>query len=309
MPAPTAYPKDETLTAIAIAVKNRSMIADQVLPRTTPMKKSTFKYRHYDDANAFTVPDTKVGRRSQVNEVDFGGTEITDSTEDFGLEVGLPSHDEGNEFDGTDLKAMNAEWLSELVMLDRELRVSGKVLAPATYAANTEALAPADQFTSPNADLIGLMLEKLDAPIVRANIAVFSEADWRAFRTHPQVAKAIHGNSGDSAIASRQQVAELLELDEVLVGRARVNTAKPGQAMDLQSAWGGGTALLHRDALAARMAGTTFGFTAQYDTKYASQWEDRNIGLRGGTRIRVGESVKEVICAAQLGYLLTNTAA
>ena len=33
------------------------------------------------------------------------------------------------------------------------------------------------------------------------------------------------------------------------------------------------------------------------------------VGLRGGVRVRSGESVKEVVCAADLGYFFQNVAA
>ena len=39
------FPVDVQLTAIAMAVKNRAMIADIVLPRTAPLNKNNFSYQ------------------------------------------------------------------------------------------------------------------------------------------------------------------------------------------------------------------------------------------------------------------------
>jgi hypothetical protein len=126
---------------------------------------------------------------------------------------------------------------------------------------------------------------------------------------HPQVVKAVHGNSGDSGIASRKQVADLFELEEILVGEARVNTARKGQAMSLSQAWGKHLALLHRDKTADTRSGVTFGVTAQFGTRVAGSIPDKDIGLRGGERVRAGESVQEVITAADLGFFIQNAVA
>src|SRR5487761_2712532 len=61
----TAFPINPELTAIAIAFKNpeSQLIADLVLPRIPVAKK--FTYTVYDESQGFTVPDTKIGRRSE----------------------------------------------------------------------------------------------------------------------------------------------------------------------------------------------------------------------------------------------------
>jgi hypothetical protein len=53
----------------------------------------------------------------------------------------------------------------------------------------------------------------------------------------------------------------------------------------------------------------TFGVTAQFGTRVAGSWDDKNIGLTGGKMVRAGESVKEVITAADLGYFVQNAVA
>ncbi len=58
--------------------------------------------------------------------------------------------------------------------------------------------------------------------------------------------------------------------------------------------------------MADTRGGVTFGFTAEWGGRIAGQWEDKNIGLRGGQRVRVGESVKELIIASQAGYFIED---
>jgi hypothetical protein len=87
----TAFPINPTLSAIAIAYRNSSdsLIADEVLPRV-PMGLK-FTYTKYDAAQGYTVPPTKVGRKSEPTMVDFGGTVINDECQDYGLDDLIPN--------------------------------------------------------------------------------------------------------------------------------------------------------------------------------------------------------------------------
>lgn len=224
---PSPFPIDPQLTAIAVIVRNQAMIADQVLPRTSPLAKTQFAYQYYPPAQQFTVPDTKVGRRSQVNQVEFNGERLQAETEDYGLDHPLPQTDIDNAPNNTSLEALTTEMLAGLILLDREIRVSRTVFDPATYKGNAENVAATDRFDNPNSDPLEFLLDVLDRPIMRPNVAVLGQSEWRALRTHPVIAKAVHGNAGDKGAATREQVAELLEIDQILVGRARVNLSKP----------------------------------------------------------------------------------
>ena len=50
----------------------------------------------------------------------------------------------------------------------------------------------------------------------------------------------------------------------------------------------------------------TFGYTAQFKDRVSGSIVDPDIGLRGGQRVRVGESVKELVVAKDAGYLFEN---
>jgi len=70
--------------------------------------------------------------------------------------------------------------------------------------------------------------------------------------------------------------------------------------------WGNHASFIYRDQLADANSGTTFGFTAEFGGRIATSSFDKNIGLRGGQMVRVGESVKELITAPDLGYFFEN---
>lgn len=304
------FPIQPELTAIAIAYRNGRLIADDVLPRV-PVGKQEFKYWLYSKAEAFTVPDTKVGRRSKPNQVEFSATEQTSATEDFGLDDPIPQNDIDNAPPNYNPLGRSTEQLTNLILLDREVRAANLVFTAATYPTGSKVtLSGTSQWSDyTNSNPIDAITAALDTCIMRPNIAVFGRSTFTKLSQHPRIVKAVLGNAGDSGIARRQDIAALLELDDVLVGEGWVNTAKKGQSPNLVRVWGKHAAFLFRDRNADTRSGTSFGYTVQFGGRVAGAIADPDIGLKGGQRVRAGESVKELITAADLGYFFENAVA
>lgn len=304
------YPIDPALTAIAVAYRNPTYIADMVAPRI-PVDKQRFTFIQYSADTMFNAPDTRVGRRSKPNEVELEATEVTDSTEDFALDGGVPRADEDNADSRYDPLGNEVMFLQELIALDRERRVANIVFNSATYdAALRQTLSGTSQFSDyTNSDPIAVINDALDAPLVRPNQMVFGQQAWTRFRAHPKIVEAVLGTGAKQGNASRQAVAELFEVDEVIVGASRMNSAKRGQAPSLTRLWGKHIALLHKAPVPQAKGATTFMGSFQWGERIASQWEDKNMGMRGGTAVRTGESLRERVVAAQAGYLLQNAIA
>jgi hypothetical protein len=317
--ATNAFPLNPMLTAIAIAYQNSadSLIADEVLPRVPTAKK--FSYTKYDAAQGFTLPDTKVGRKSEPTLVDFKGEAIESAVEDYGLDDIIPN-DEIQAFADMpkpatggpiDPKNLSTAYLVNLILLDREIRVANMVQASGNYAAgNTLALAGNDQWSDyANSDPLDDLLAALDVPLMRPNVLTIGQIAWTKLRMHPKLVQAVFGTAQNAGIITRQQLAEKLEISKVLVGGSRVNNARKGQAPSLQRTWGKHCALLYVNTEAAMAKQPTFGFTAQWGNRIAGDIAEPKLGLRGSSRVRVGESVKEVICAPDAGFLLQNVVA
>jgi hypothetical protein len=303
------------LTQIAMAIKPSGMIADQVLPRV-PVEGEKFNYTKMATDEAFTIPDTRVGRSSAPNQVEFGGTDVTESTEDYGLDDFVPNKDVKNA-EGTNYDPIAAatERTALLVQLAREQRVSNLVFTLATYAAALRTtLAGADQWSDPaGSDPVKAVLTAFDAMLVRPNIAVFGQQVWTAFRQHPKVVAATKGSFSDKAsgVAARQAVAELLELEDVYVGQAFYQTAKKGQAAAYSRLWGKHAAFLkiERHVRDPRHTLPCFGFTAQWGTQIAGTIPNQVRGLLGGQLVRVGEQLKELVAFQEAGYFFQNAVA
>lgn len=304
------FPIQAELTAIAIAYRNMRLIADAVLPRVG-VGTQEFKYMAYDKADRFSIPDTKVGRKSQPNEVEFGATELTSSTEDFALDDPVPQADIENAPQNFDPLGNAVEGIMDLILLDREKRTADSVFNAATYpTGNKVTLSGTSQWNDQgNSTPLDDIFTGLDTPIMRPNVMVLGRTTFTQLAQHPDVMKSVNRTAGDKGYARREDIAALFELDEVLVGDAWYNTAKKGQAMSLSRVWGKHCALLHIDRTANTRRGVTFGLTAQFGGRVAGSERDPNIGMRGGQRVRAGESVKELITASDVGYFIQNAVA
>lgn len=305
----TPFTQVPELTAISIAYSNRSLIADEVLPRV-PVGKKAFQYNTFPIGEGFTLPDTKVGRKGKPNQVEFSSKLVTDSVEDYGLDDAIPNDDITTQPNGYNILGKSVERTMNYIELDREVRTAKIVFNAASYAnTNKKTLTGTDQFSDPSSDPIKTIMDAMDSMIMRPNIMVIGRAAFSKLISHPAITKGVFRNAGDSGIVRREDIAALFELEQVLVGESFVNTAKKGQSVNMQRVWGKHIALIYRDVLADTKSGTTFGFTAQFGDRVAMQKEDGDVGLRGGVIVRAGESVKELICAGDLGYFIQNVVA
>lgn len=313
-----SFQTNPELTAIAIGYKNRDvdLIADEVLPRI-PKGSLKFSFTKYSVTDAYTVPSTRVGRKSDPTMVDFGGTLIHDECEDFGLDDLVPNvEQEAWEKSAKQVGVVSplnksTSLLTSLVQLDREIRVANKVFNASSYSAGLQAtLSGTSQWSDyTNSNPVVSINEALDTMLVRANTLVFGQATWTKLRMHPKVVQAIYpsGNNG-AGVVTRQQLAELFEVQRILVGAGFANTAKKGQTPVMSRVWGKHASALFLSKDLADQDQPTFGFTAGFGDKIAGTMPSSK-GLRGGQVVRVGESVREVIAAQECGYFWQNAVA
>lgn len=308
------FPIDPQYTAIAIAYQNRSLIGSQVLPMT-PVASKRFNWIRHTLSEGFTPPADYVGRKSKPNQISFTGTEETNTTADYALDDPIPRDDiEASNIPGFDLQGRSTEYLTNLLELAHEKRIADKVFNPDTYpAANKDILSGTSQFNDPTSNPIEYLLEKLDGLVMRPNVLVFGQDSWRQTRQNPNVVEYVKGTGiatgGQRGMISREQFAEALEVEQILVGQGWINSAVRGQTPALNRVWGKHISMIYRDVLAGPQRGTTFGMCAMFGNKIAGTIEDPDVGMRGGIRVRAGWSVADIITAPDLGYFIEDAVA
>lgn len=301
-------------TAIALAYRNRQMIADEVLPRT-PVLAREFKYDLHTKADTFQVPSTLVGRKGSPNEVEFSATEVDSSVKDYGLDDVVPREDieAAASKPGLDPLGRATEGVTNLIALDREIRAADLVFAAATYpVGNKVQLSGNDQwneYAQSASDPMEDILTGKEAALMPYNVCTMGEAVWYALRRHPKLLAAYYPvNASGGGILSLAQFAEMFEFEKVLVGRAYKATNKPGQTLALSRVWGNHFQMMHQNPLASLKGGSgiTFGATAEHGGRFASTMDEPKVGLKGATRVRVGETLRELVTASDCGYFIED---
>ncbi|WP_299370434.1 capsid protein [uncultured Tateyamaria sp.] len=312
---------DATLSAVAIAYKNgaANRIADEVMPRV-PVGSETFKWHEYPLAEAFQVPEAEVGRRGRVRQMEFSSEEKESSVKDWGLESPIPHSDisEAERQRAAKLSMHNpethaVEMLQETIGNIREVRVANIIHNPDTYdATRREVLAGGDQLTDyVNSDPINVIGDAMNGTLIyRPNMMVISRYGWSKLSKHPKLVNAVRGGGTTDGIITPEQFLDLFAgegLQNIQIGEAYYNSAKPGQDPSLQRAWGNHIALIHQNRQATTQPGmVTFGYTAELGAKIAGRIIDEDVGLEGGVRIRTGERVRELVVAKDAGYFIQN---
>ncbi len=326
-------PVDPVRTAVALSYNEPGAIADRVLPPLPRLPQDQFWWREYAKADAYVVPDVSLGRTGEPAQVEFGGKRIEDRTEHHGLMDVVPVSDQdaamsGGWSDPANVAAVN---LRHLLALAREKRTADLVFSASSYSADymtdlASANGGNDQFDEDGGDVLGVIEAARTAMVFPPNVAVIGQSAWSKLRLHPKVLKAVNRVSGaDSGMASRMAVAELIEVDELLVGSVRIATSKRGNAVTTARVWGKHMALIHRGTLGAAqtmgdtggMSGETlissqdiptFGFTAVYVEMMVHSMIATKRGIKGAHEIIARDSCKEVVAGgkAGFGYLIQN---
>lgn len=306
--ANSPFVTDQVRTQIALAYRNEDYIADALLPRA-PVSGEEFKWIEYNKADRFTLPDTTIDRKGTFNEVEFGGTEQSSMTHDYGLQDVIPQKDIDAAAEvGFDPQGNAVEILTDLMMLAREKRVADLTFNAAAHS-NKETLTGTDQWSDSASKPLIQLSDALEVPFMRPNFMVIDYTGALALQRNPSVVKAYNGTSGDEGMVPLAWIANLLGLQEIVVGRAKVNSSNPGQDASYGRIWGDNALLMYKNASAMPDRGLTYGLTAQFGQRISQSKRDDDVGLRGAVIQRVGESVKELILSADCAYFIEDTVA
>jgi hypothetical protein len=304
----TPFKTDKTRTQIALAYMNEDFIADRILPRV-PVASEEFKWTIYNKSDRFTVPNTVIDRKGSFNEVEFGGTEDTASTSDYGLQDTIPQKDiDAAKLVNFDPQGNAVELLMDLILLDREQRAAALCFTAANHL-NKETLTGTDQWSDPAAKPLVQLSDAMEVPFMRPNTLTISGLTALALVRNPSVVKAYNGTSGDEGMVPLSWIQTVLGLSEIIVARTKQNSAKPGQTENYTKVWGNHALLSYKNSSAMPNKGLTYGLTAQYGSRISMSKRDDDTGMRGAVIQRVGESVKELILSQDCAYFFENTIA
>ena len=241
MPQRIDYAVDPLLTEIAKSFANKDFIADSIFPRVT-VPDIYGKYYVYDKSGFRIEKDLRTGK-ARANRVGYGmSLDSYGPLLEHSLEQGI--EDDEKKFMGEEKARDNATRnVTAKVMLNHEKMVADK-LSDTSVVTQNETLSGTSQFSDyNNSDPLGkiaVALDTIDATAINAGsrkVIFMGYQVWSVLRNHPDLRDML-GIANNRTPITPAQAATFFEVDEIIIGNAKYDTANEGQTSSLSYVWG-----------------------------------------------------------------------
>ncbi len=307
------------LPGTSIAYKGDGGIVDDLF-NTIPVELEAGTYTQFGREFAFRMEDPSMARLGEAKEIDFSESQMPFLAKPFALKAGIP-------YDIEQLTPVQVNRIQHTVtgLTDTLNRWREKQAAALIGTFTTDAVTTswANDAADPIKDAKTLA-QKLAMP---ANVAVIGKRVYDRLIYHPKVV-ALRANTRPGSI-TRQDLASILEVDQVLVPTMKANTAARGRAEVLDYVWGDifwlghkaptqeiGTEQITFGAILKMQNFTLKGANRESQVYAATDkgtlvriWEDEDRGFEGTAMVQVGRKYDMKQVAADLGRGLSGVLA
>lgn len=311
----STVPIDPVLSNLSVATWQdvKGFIADSVFP-TVPVEVQSGKYYVLDDAN---LNRDSAERRSDAAE--SAGDSFNLSNDSYNAAVYALHKDVGDQLQSNYKYVPGTPFQSATRFLVNKMRLRQEVQFAADFlAAGLWGLSEAGVAATPGAGTFLQWNDPASKPIedverwkasiaaagYDANVMAIGLPVWTALKNHPEIIDRYKYTSGGAKV-SVQAIADLFDLERIVVGRAYTNTAARGQAAVNAPVIGKRALLVHApDApgIEVPAAGYTFSWTG------VSEGLGENIGTKqfrmehlAADRVESQIALDNKVVAAQLG--------
>ena len=297
------------LTALSVQYANEEFIGEDIMPMV-PTNALSGEYPVYTKRSRFAAPDDSVSGDAPPNEIsDTRDAPATYLLQPYGLRNKLSVLTLRNQKAPLDEMIDLTEAVADLVALKREKRIAGVVTNASNYATSNKATLTAPWDTPSSTPIVDIMAA--DAALFAGRgrskkKAAMSLEVWNALRRHPKILDLFKYGGSRPGLAKPDQICEYFDIDELLVGRSREDTANIGQSASYSRIWGK-FFWLGRVAEKPSIRNAFFGSTFRLDgTVKTRVWFDQLIGTDGGYWAVVSAAEQHSVVAADTGYLISS---
>lgn len=313
MPQPTAQDKhvDQILTEISVMYlqDREGFVAGDVFPEITVDHKSD-KYYIFDKDDWFRDEVERLAPNSES-----AGSGYNLSTDDYSADVyafhkDIDIFEEGNEDAAFNAREDATEFVTQRFLLKMEKQwVSDYFTASAWNNSVDGSTANVDQWdddanSDPVEDIEDGRRAILSTTGFMPNVLVIGWDVWRHLKNHPDLRQRVDGDT-----PTRDQLATIFELDDVMVARAIENTAEEGATGSYSFVHGKDAFLAHVPDSAGRRrpsAGYNFIWTGVSGLGTGIAVQTFEMEETHSTRIEGIRAWDNKIVASDLGYFFQN---
>jgi hypothetical protein len=231
---------DVALTNVSLMYLNAAMASESIFP-VIPVGKQSDKYWVYGVDN-LRAQDDERRPGALSNEIDWNLSTAPFYCDGHALSKYIPDEERENADAGLDMDVDTTLQLTSKIFLSREVNLVAALLAALTPVDLSLGAFQFDNVANDPVLYIDHQKETVQSVVgVLPNVMFFSRPAWRAFRNNPNVLKHVFGTSllGLPKQITVAQAAEILEVDEVIVGEAMQVTSQEGiTPVTTQYVWG-----------------------------------------------------------------------
>lgn len=232
---------DRMLSNLAIGYFEGGRIAAMIAPIVQVANKSDL-FPVWSRADALRAENDLRAPDTEANKITMGYSTDTYLARNYALKSAITIEDRANADPVFVQGIINGRTraVTNKLSMRWEIRVAG--IVNSTSNVGSSAGVSSEWDASASSDPIGNIQTAMDnvqdLTGTRPNRATMGLDAWRSLRRNDQILDRIFGSTRAQGNPTIQQVAGLLELDEILVGAAYRNTAEEPQAESLAKIWG-----------------------------------------------------------------------
>lgn len=239
-PTPGDLHVDALLTGFSVGYLNdaNAFIADMVFPRM-PVQKQSDKYATFVKGDMLRPNMERRGRGAASAGMSYAVSTDSYSCEDWALHIAVDDRQVANADDPFRPRQNAVRALTEQELIKREQQWATSFFTTGVWGTDKTGGTDFTQFDDAASDPVGVIADyQEDVEDATGKIPrdlVMSRAGWNALRNHPDILARINGgsNSASPAIATRQAVAAVLDVDRIHVGSGVYNSAAEGATVNI----------------------------------------------------------------------------
>ena len=299
---------DKLLSEFAMGYRPDGFIADMIFPSVTVGKQSDL-YPVFDRGDRLRQQDTKRAPGTRAKRVVENVGSDTYFASNYALDAGVTIEDKVNADPilASDKAMSKTRLILDHLMLDWEIRVATQV----NNTSNVGSSAAVNSGWGGAGDPLGDMNTAIDnvrySNGKKVTHIVFGPAAWDSFRRDSTVRDLINGANNGGGYVSEADVAQLLQVSNILVGDAFKNTAEEGQGEALSEVWGDNVLLYHAPQ-SASFDDPSFGYSIRWQGAGLPNMQVERHPYDSRTKtedVEVGYYQDEKITGASYAFLLT----
>ncbi len=274
----------------AFDITDEAFIADRVFPVVNVSKQSDRYYelmKHDFSRNR----DTLRAPKTPANRVTFSVSSNTFFCDNYALAAENAIEDLVNADTAVNLRQNSIRLIQRLLRLDQEVRVASLATTPANVGSSVLLSGATSWFSTTSADIIGQVMS--GHAFIRSqtgllpNTAIVDYDSFQAARRNSRAWDQYKYTTGESFL-SIEQLRQMWQVDNILIGRAIVNNSATGWSST--NVWGNNCVLAHispATGLQSMTAGVRF------------RWQPgtfpANFGVMTDVRNRAGQEKIEIV--------------